>query len=183
MALNHYPQEEHRQWFLARQYCCSKQEVLCSEVASDAGRCMLMMGRSGDLRGITRPHWVAMYGLLGNTRMTPYAQKRREAGWTVWADMALDGLFLLRRLTRTTCASEPTQQTASRCASYAAHARVRRRSRTRDREAPCPHLAPPSLRESGSRSSVASVVFGIRGGGRREVAYFFFSSWRWGFDP
>ena len=42
----------------------------------------------------------------------------------MWADMALDGLFLLRRLTRTTCASEPTQQTASRCASYAAHARA-----------------------------------------------------------
>ena len=124
MALNHYPQEEHRHRFLARQYCCSKQEVLCSEVASDAGRCMLMVGRSGDLRGITQPHWVALYGLLGNTRMTPYAQKRREAGRPVWADMALDGLFLLRRLTRTTCASEPTQQTASQCASYAAHARA-----------------------------------------------------------
>ena len=85
---------------------------------------MLMVGRSGDLRGITRPRWVAMYGLLGNTRMTPYAQKRREAGRPVWADMALDGRFLLRRLTRTSRASEPTQQTASRCASYAAHARA-----------------------------------------------------------
>ena len=85
-----------------------------------------MVGRSGDLRGITQPHWVALrlYGLLGNTRMTPYAQKRREAGRSVWADMALDGLFLLRRLTRTTCASEPTQQTASQCAPYAAHARA-----------------------------------------------------------
>ena len=124
MALNHYPQEEHRLRFLARQYCGSKQGVLCSEVASDAGRCMLMVGRSGDVRGITRPHWVALYGLLGNTRMTPYAQKRREAGRPVWADMALDDRFLLRRLTRTTCASEPTQQTASRCASYAAHARA-----------------------------------------------------------
>ena len=72
-----------------------------------------MVGRSGGVRGITRPHWVAMYGLLGNTRMTPYAQKRREAGRPVWANMALDGLFLLRRLTCTTCASEPTQQTAS----------------------------------------------------------------------
>ena len=82
------------------------------------------MGRSGDLRGITWPHGVAMYGLLGNARMTPYAQKRREAGRPVWADMALDGLFLLRRVTRTICASEPTQQTASRCASYAAHARA-----------------------------------------------------------
>ena len=39
--------------------------------------------------------------------------------------------------------------------------------------APFPYLAPPSLRESRSRSSVASVVFGIRRGGRREVAYFF----------
>ena len=56
--------------------------------------------------------------------MTPYDQKRREAGRPVWADMALDGLFLLRRVTRTICASEPTQQTASRCASYAAHARA-----------------------------------------------------------
>ena len=85
---------------------------------------MLMVGRPGDLRGIIQPHWVALYGLLGNTRITPYAQKRREAGRPVWADMALDGLFLLRRLTRTIRASEPTQQTASRCASYAAHARA-----------------------------------------------------------
>ena len=53
MALNHYPQGEHRHQFLARQ-CCSKQEVLCSEVASDAGRCMLMVGRSGDVQGITQ---------------------------------------------------------------------------------------------------------------------------------
>ena len=83
-----------------------------------------MVGRSGDLRGITQPHWVALYGLLGNTRMAPYEQKRREAGRPVWADMALDGHFLLRRLTRMTCASEPTQQTASRCAPYAAHARA-----------------------------------------------------------
>ena len=46
-------------------------EKLVSEVASDAGTCMLMVGRSGDLRGITQPHWVALYGLLGNTRLTP----------------------------------------------------------------------------------------------------------------
>ena len=83
-----------------------------------------MVGRSGDLRRIIQPHWEALYGLLGNARMTPYAQKRREAGRPVWADMALDGLFLLRRVTRTICASEPTQQTACRCASYAAHARA-----------------------------------------------------------
>ena len=83
-----------------------------------------MVGRSGDLRRIIQPHWEALCGLLGNARMTPYAQKRREAGRPVWADMALDGLFLLRRVTRTICASEPTQQTASQCASYAAHARA-----------------------------------------------------------
>ena len=83
-----------------------------------------MVGRSGDLRRIIQPHWEALYGLLGNARMTPYAQKRREAGRPVCADMAPDGLLLLRRLTRTTCASEPTQQTASQCASYAAHARA-----------------------------------------------------------
>ena len=83
-----------------------------------------MVGRSGDLRRIIEPHWEALYGLLGNARMTPYAQKRREAGRPVGADMAPDGLFLLHRLTRTTCASEPTQQTASQCASYAAHARA-----------------------------------------------------------
>ena len=69
-----------------------------------------MVGRSGDLRGITQPHWVALDGLIGNTRMTPYAQKRREAGRPVWADMALDGRFLLRRLTRAGRPSEPTQQ-------------------------------------------------------------------------
>ena len=85
---------------------------------------MLMVGRSGDLRGITQPHWVALYGLLGNTRLTPYDQKRREAGRPVWADMALDGRFLLRRLTRTSRASEPTQQTAPCGISYAAHARA-----------------------------------------------------------
>ena len=61
-----------------------------------------MVGRSGDLRRIIQPHWEALYGLLGNARMTPYAQKRREAGRPVCADMAPDGLFLLRRLTRTT---------------------------------------------------------------------------------
>ena len=83
-----------------------------------------MVGRSGDLRRIIQPHWEALYGLLGNTRMTPYAQKQREAGRPVWADMALDGRFLLRQLTRTGCPSEPTQQTASQCASYAAHARA-----------------------------------------------------------
>ena len=83
-----------------------------------------MVGRSGDLRRIIQPHWEALYGLLGNARMTPYAQERREAGRPVWADMALDGRFLLRQLTRTCCPSEPTQQTASQCASYAAHARA-----------------------------------------------------------
>ena len=48
-----------------------------------------MVGRSGDLQGIThwQPYWVALYGLLGNTRTTPYAQKRREAGRPVWANM------------------------------------------------------------------------------------------------
>ena len=66
VALNHYPQEEHQHLFLARQYCCSKQEALCSELPSDAGRCTLM-GEVWGLRGITRPHWVALYGLFGNT--------------------------------------------------------------------------------------------------------------------
>ena len=69
-----------------------------------------MVGRSGDLRRIIQPHWEALYGLLGNARMTPYAQERREAGRPVCADMAPDGLFLLRRLTRTGRASEPAQQ-------------------------------------------------------------------------
>ena len=105
---------QHR--FLARQYCYSKLDTLVSEVASDAGTCMLMVGRSGDLRGITRRHWVALYGPFGNTRMTPYDQNRKGAGRPVWADMALGGRFLLRRLTRTSRASEPTQQTASRYA-------------------------------------------------------------------
>ena len=45
-----------------------------------------MVGRSGDLRRIIQPHWEALCGLLGNARMTPYAQKRGEAGWPVWAD-------------------------------------------------------------------------------------------------
>ena len=85
---------------------------------------MLMVGRSGILRGILRYYWVALHGLLGNSERTPYALNRREAGRPVWADMALGGRFLLRWLTHTSLASEPTQQTASRCASYAAHARA-----------------------------------------------------------
>ena len=87
-----------------------------------------MVGRSGDLRRIIPPHWEALYGLLGNARMTPYAQERREAGRPVWADMALDGVFLLRRLTRTICASEPTH------ARRMQRTHELRRSRTRDRE-------------------------------------------------
>ena len=101
-------------------YCCSQLDTLVSEVASDAGTCMLMVGGSGILRGILQQHWVALHGLLGNSERTPYALNRREAGRPVWADMALDGCFLLRRLTRTDRPSEPTQQTASLCASYAA---------------------------------------------------------------
>ena len=85
---------------------------------------MLMVGRSGILRGILQHYWVALHGLLGNSERTPYALNRREAGRPVWADMALGGRFLLRRLTRTTRASEPTQQTAPWGASYAAHARA-----------------------------------------------------------
>ena len=115
--------EDHQHQFLARQYCCSKLETLVSEVASDAGTCMLMVGRSGILRGIPHQHCVALYGLLGNSESTPYALNRREAGRPVWADMALDGRFLLRRLTRMICPSETTQQTAPRGMSYASHAR------------------------------------------------------------
>ena len=80
VALNHYPQEKHQHRFLARQYCGSKLETLVSEVASDAGTCMLMVGRSGILRGILQHCWVALHGLLGNSERTPYAQKQREAG-------------------------------------------------------------------------------------------------------
>ena len=102
MALNHYPQEEHRHRFLARQYCCSKQEVLCSEVASDAGRCMLMVGRSGDLRRIIQPHWEALYMFVWPTRQRPNdpvcteteggrqaGVGRHGAGWPLLAASAL----------------------------------------------------------------------------------------------
>ena len=99
-------------------------ETLVSEVASDAGTCMFMVGKSGILRGIPQQHWVALHGHFGNSETTPYALNRREAGRPVWADMALDGRFLLRRLTRTTSASKPTQQTAPWGMSYASHARA-----------------------------------------------------------
>ena len=76
----------------------------------------------------------------------------------MWADMALDDRFLLRRLTHTTCASEPTQQTAPWGMSYAAHARAlslaaRRRARgvrfgsSRGRPGACRHgtCGPPPV--------------------------------------
>ena len=50
------------------------------------------------------------------------------------ADMGLDGRFL-RQLTHTTCASEPTQQTAPWGMAYAAHARLGRTSLAAQRRA------------------------------------------------
>ena len=41
------------------------------------------------------------------------------------------------------------------------------------------HLAPPSLRECGSRSSPASGVFGMRNGMWRGVAYFSLATGEW----
>ena len=50
---------------LARQYCFCKQEALCAELSSDAGRCTLIMQRSGGLWGVVQQHGVALHGLLG----------------------------------------------------------------------------------------------------------------------
>ena len=96
-----------------------------------------MVGRSGDLRRIIQPHWEALCGLLGNARMTPYAQKRREAGRPVGADMAPDDPVLLRQLTQMICPSDLTQQTACRCVSYIQRTHARRRSRHRQGRTGC----------------------------------------------
>ena len=45
------------------------------------------MQRSGCLWGIVQQHGVALHGLLGISELTPCAQKRREAGRPVRADM------------------------------------------------------------------------------------------------
>ena len=93
------------------------------------------MHRSGGLWGIVQQHGVALHGLLGISELTPCAQKRREAGRPVRADMAPDDPVLLRRLTRRMiCPSELTQQAACRCVSYIQHTHARRRSRPRDRQ-------------------------------------------------
>ena len=68
------------------------------------------MHRSGGLWGIVQQHGVALHGLLGISELTPCAQKRREAGRPVGADMAPDDPVLLRQLTRTDHLSELTQQ-------------------------------------------------------------------------
>ena len=73
------------------------------------------MHRSGGLWGIVQQHGVALHGLLGISELTPCAQKRREAGRPVGADMAPDDPVLLRQLTQTICPSELMQQTAPRC--------------------------------------------------------------------
>ena len=76
------------------------------------------MQRSGGLWGIVQQHGVALHGQLGISELTPCAQKRREAGRPVGADMAPDDPVLLRQLTRMICLSELTQQTACWCVSY-----------------------------------------------------------------
>ena len=63
------------------------------------------MHRSGGLWGIVQQHGVALHGLLGISELTPCAQKRREAGRPVRADMAPDDPVLLRWLTRMVCLS------------------------------------------------------------------------------
>ena len=90
------------------------------------------MYRSGGLWGIVQQHGVALHGLLGISELTPCAQKRREAGRPVGADMAPDDPVLLRQLTRMICLSELTQQTACWCVSYIqrTHACVARATET-----------------------------------------------------
>ena len=82
-------------------------------------------------------HGVALHGLLGISELTPCAQKRREAGRPVGADMAPDDPVLLRQLTRMICLSELTQQTACRCVSYIQRTHARRRSRHRQGRTGC----------------------------------------------
>ena len=99
------------------------------------------MQRSGCLWGIIQQHGVALHGLLGISELTPCAQKRREAGRPVRADMAPDDPVLLRRLTQMICLSDLTQQTACRCMSYIQRTHAHRRSRNRD--------AGPGVKEGG----------------------------------
>ena len=66
------------------------------------------MHRSGGLWGIVQQHGVALHGLLGISELTPCAQKRREAGRPVGADMAPGDPVLLRQLTQMICPSDLT---------------------------------------------------------------------------
>ena len=95
------------------------------------------MHRSGGLWGIVQQHGVALHGLLGISELTPCAQKRREAGRPVGADMAPDDPVLLRQLTQMICPSDLTQQTACRCVSYIQRTHARRRSRHRQGRPGC----------------------------------------------
>ena len=56
------------------------------------------MQRSEGLWGIVQQHGVALHGLLGISELTLCAQKRRQAGRPVRANMAPDDPVLLRRL-------------------------------------------------------------------------------------
>ena len=71
---------------------------------------------------------MALHGLLGISELTPCAQKRREAGRPVGADMAPDDPVLLRQLTQMICLSDLTQQTACRCVSYIQRTHAPRRA-------------------------------------------------------
>ena len=95
------------------------------------------MHRSGGLWGIVQQHGVALHGLLGISELTPCAQKRREAGRPVRADMAPNDPVMLRRLTQMICLSDLTQQTACRCVSYIQRTHACRRSRHRQGRTGC----------------------------------------------
>ena len=51
--------------FWPKQYYFCKQEALCAELSSEAGRCTLIMQRSGGLWGVVQQHGVALHGQLG----------------------------------------------------------------------------------------------------------------------
>ena len=75
-----------------------------------------MAEESGDLRGIGPQHPQALNAQIGNAEMAPARVQWRGVGWGGVGvrnrpNKAVNDAYLLRRLTRTSLASKPPQQT------------------------------------------------------------------------
>ena len=70
-----------------------------------------MAEESGGLRGIGPQHPQALNAQIGNAEMAPARVQWRGGGVRNRPNKAVNDAFLLRRLTRTSLASKPPQQT------------------------------------------------------------------------